>query len=258
MIAFEHISKSFVQRGTQIDAVGDINLQIEPGEFVCIVGPSGCGKSTLLHMLAGFTKPSSGSISVAGNEVSGSLTKGLGYLFQKDTVLQWYTVAENVALGLKFRNASKNEIKERVEQLLKIGRLTDFADAYPYQLSGGMRRRLALLMSLACEPQILLLDEPFGALDTHTRTNLHRELLAIWLELKQTMILVTHDLDEAITLANRVIVLSGPPSTVLLDERIDIPHPRDVYSVKSLPAFTRHYQNIWAVLGEQFRSASDL
>jgi NitT/TauT family transport system ATP-binding protein len=143
-----------------------------------------------------------------------------------------------------------------VAELLQLGHLEGFGNAYPHQLSGGMRRRVALLMSLAVEPRILLLDEPFGALDTHTKTHLHKELMEIWRKLGQTVVMVTHDLDEAITLSDRVIVLSSPPSTVLLDEPILIPHPRDVFTLRETAAFVSHFQRIWSVLGRQFRNAA--
>jgi NitT/TauT family transport system ATP-binding protein len=151
---------------------------------------------------------------------------------------------------------AEERIAPRVAELLELGHLTGFAGAYPHQLSGGMRRRVALLMSLAVEPRIVLMDEPFGALDTHTKTHLHRELMEIWRKLKQTIVLVTHDLDEAITLSDRVIVLSSPPSTVLLDERICIPQPRDVFTLRESAQFVEHFQSIWSVLGNQFRAAA--
>lgn len=253
-IAFSGISKTYTSATGDVKAVGDVTLDIQPGEFVSIVGPSGCGKSTLLNMLAGFMRPSSGSITVKGIEVGESVPDGLGYIFQKDTVLPWYTVRRNIGLGLRYRGEPQRRIRERVDQLLSIGRLERFGDSYPHQLSGGMRRRLALLMTLACDPEILLLDEPFGALDTHTKTYLHKELMEIWAREKLTAILVTHDLDEAVTLSTRVIVLSSPPSRVILDERIDIPFPRDVFSVRQTPEFAYHHGRIWSVLGQVFRS----
>jgi NitT/TauT family transport system ATP-binding protein len=250
MVEARHIAKTYYSKSGETAAIGNITLSIARGEFTAIVGPSGCGKSTFLHMVAGFTQPSSGDILIAGRK-GGS--PNLGYIFQKDTLLPWYTVRKNVGLGPAFRGRPKSEIGPKVDQLLKLAHLSEFGDAYPHQLSGGMRRRVALLMSLANDPELLLLDEPFGALDTHTRTHLHRELLEIWRKLKQTVILITHDLDEAVTLSDRVIVLSGPPSQIILDERIDIPHPRDVFTVRQQPQFTHHFNRIWGVLGEEFK-----
>ena len=256
MIELRHVSKTYQTDKASTHAIGDVSLQIDSGEFVSIVGPSGCGKSTLLHMMAGFLMPSSGSIVIDGQPVEGRLHPSLGYIFQKDTLLPWYTVQKNVALGLRFHSMSPQQIQSRVAALLELGHLSEFANAYPHQLSGGMRRRVALLMSLAVEPRILLLDEPFGALDTHTKTHLHRELMDIWRKLGQTVVLVTHDLDEAITLSSRVVVLSSPPSGVLLDERIDIEYPRDVFSVRESAQFLNHFQSIWGVLGQQFRATA--
>ncbi|ANY14458.1 ABC transporter ATP-binding protein [Bordetella pseudohinzii] len=256
MIDLEHVGKVYHGRQGSVHAVGDVSLTIGEGEFLSIVGPSGCGKSTLLNMIAGFLPPSAGQIRVDGQPVHGQVPPRLGYIFQKDTLLPWYTVSKNVALGLRFMGVPAARIAPRVQQLLALGHLEGFAQAYPHQLSGGMRRRVALLMSLAVEPRILLLDEPFGALDTHTKTHLHRELGEIWRNLGQTIVMVTHDLDEAITLSDRVVVLSGPPSRVLLDERIAIPHPRDVFTLRETPEFTAHVQSLWAVLGQQFRAAA--
>ncbi len=256
MIRLEHVGKVYQSRQGLTHAIGDVSLTVNEGEFLSIVGPSGCGKSTLLNMIAGFLEPSQGRIEVAGQAVRGQVPPRLGYIFQKDTLLPWYSVRKNVALGLRFLGLPATQIAPRVTQLLRLGHLEGFADAYPHQLSGGMRRRVALLMSLAVEPRILLLDEPFGALDTHTKTHLHRELSDIWRKLGQTIVMVTHDLDEAITLSDRVVVLSGPPSRVLLDERIAIPHPRDVFTLRETPQFNTHVQSLWSVLGQQFRAAA--
>ncbi|MFY3288290.1 ABC transporter ATP-binding protein [Achromobacter xylosoxidans] len=256
MITLDRVGKAYQTRQGTTHAVGEVSLEIAAGEFVSIVGPSGCGKSTLLNIIAGFLPPTTGRIVVDGRGVDGQVPPALGYIFQKDTLLPWFSVKKNVALGLKFQGVPAARIASRVAELLELGHLTAFADAFPHQLSGGMRRRVALLMSLAVEPRILLLDEPFGALDTHTKTHLHRELMEIWRKLGQTVVLVTHDLDEAILLSDRVVVLSGPPSRVLLDERIAIPHPRDVFTLRETPQFVTHVQSLWSVLGQQFRAAA--
>jgi NitT/TauT family transport system ATP-binding protein len=256
MIELRDVAKVYQTRTGSTFAVGNVTLSIGAGEFVTLVGPSGCGKSTLLNMIAGFFAPSDGEIIVDGSPVGHDVPPALGYIFQKDTLLPWYTVQKNIALGLRFQGVAEERIRTRVAELLELGHLAGFGNAYPHQLSGGMRRRVALLMSLAVEPRILLLDEPFGALDTHTKTHLHRELMDIWRKLGQTVVMVTHDLDEAITLSDRVVVLSSPPSTVLLDERIRIPHPRDVFSLRESTAFVEHFQSIWSVLGQQFRAAA--
>jgi NitT/TauT family transport system ATP-binding protein len=233
--------------------VGDVSFEVARGEIVTVVGPSGCGKSTLLHMIAGLVLPSRGEILVSGAPVAGRIPPSLGYMFQRDTVLPWYTVRRNAGLALEYAGWDRARIHERVDALLALGRLSAYADLYPYQLSGGMRRRLALVMTLAREPAVLLMDEPFGALDTHTKTRLHADLLEILHRLGQTAIFVTHDLAEAITLGHRVIVLSGPPSRVLLDHSTTLPRDRDVYTIRETDEFMVSFKRVWHVLGEEFR-----
>jgi len=254
MISLRAVGRDYVSGAGTVHAVGHVDLDIAQGEFVSLVGPSGCGKSTLLNMIAGFITPTRGEIVVDGRAVHGRLPDALGYIFQKDTLLPWYTVSKNIALGLTFHGIVGQQAERRVARLLEMGNLQGFGQAYPHQLSGGMRRRVALLMSLAVEPRILLLDEPFGALDMHTRAHLHRELAQLWRSLGQTVVMVTHDLDEAVLLSDRVVVLSGPPSRVLMQESISLPHPRDVFTVRETPAFAEHCRRIWHVLGEQFRA----
>lgn len=250
MIEVRGVGKVFHTKTSETWAIGNITATFAKGEFVAIVGPSGCGKSTLLHIIAGFTKPTRGEVILS----KAAAQRGkLGYIFQKDTVLPWYTVRRNIGLGPSFNGKSPRQVSAKVDELLEMAHLTQFANAYPHELSGGMRRRVALLMGLANEPGVLMLDESFSALDTHTKTHLHKELLEIARKLEQTVIMVTHDLDEAVTLADRVLVLGQRPSTILLDERVDIAHPRDVFTVRQTDAFTRHYNRIWTVLGEQFR-----
>lgn len=255
MIEVENLSKEYGTGTNLMRAIGSVSFTVGAGEFVSIVGPSGCGKSTVLNMIAGFLAPTSGSIRVRGQPVvPGNVPEGLGYIFQKDTVLPWLSVGQNIGLGLRYRGKPRAFIDSKVKELLSMAGLTGYGDLYPHQLSGGMRQRVALLMTLACDPNVLLLDEPFGALDTHTKIVLHKELLAIWRRLKQTVVMVTHDLDEAITLSDRVIVLSSPPSRVVLDHRVTIPHPRDVFSVRQDPEFSDNVRAVWHVLGEEFRS----
>lgn len=256
MIELSGVQKIYRSKASSHTAIGGISLSIAEGEFVTIVGPSGCGKSTLLNMLAGFVEQSAGTITVRGEPVRfGEVPKRLGYLFQKDTVLPWLTVEQNVGLGLRYAGMRPAAIAEKVAGLLKLANLSGYERYFPYQLSGGMRQRTALLMTLARDPTVLLLDEPFGALDSHTKINLHRELHAIWRQLRQTIVMVTHDLDEAVALSDRVIVLSGPPSCVLLDRPIDLAHPRDPYTVRETEAFGVHLRALWHVLGNEYRRA---
>ena len=256
MVEIDGIGHVYLTREREIRAIENVTTTIHKGEFVSIVGPSGCGKSTLLNIMAGFIAPTQGEIRVNGIKVQDKIPPGLGYIFQKDTLLPWYRVRDNVALGLRYRGQPEAQIRAKVASLLVMGGLEGFGDVYPHQLSGGMRRRVALLMTLACDPSILLLDEPFGALDTHTMTLLHRELIGIWRKTGQTIVLVTHNLDEAVTLSDRVLVLSGPPSRIILDHRVDLPHPRDVFTVRETAGFAHHFQTIWRVVGEQFRTTS--
>lgn len=254
MLELRGVGKSYGTGRERVTAIGSVDLSIAPGEFVSIVGPSGCGKSTILNMIAGFLSPTTGHILVGGRPVvEGRVPDGLGYIFQKDTVLPWLDVARNIGLGLRYRGRPKREIDAKVAELLSMAGLSGYGNLFPHQLSGGMRQRVSLLMTLACDPGLLLLDEPFGALDTHTKIVLHKELLEIWRRLGQTIVLVTHDLDEAITLSNRVIVLSSPPSRVALDHQVTIPHPRDVFSVRESDEFSNNFQAVWHVLGEEFR-----
>lgn len=258
MIRLSGVRKVYSSKGTTHAAIGDVSIDIAQGEFVSIVGPSGCGKSTVLNMIAGFVGQSAGQVSVRGAPVkTGVVPKRLGYLFQKDTVLPWLTVEQNIGLGLRYAGKTPAQIAPKVAGLVEMANLKGYENYFPFQLSGGMRQRTALMMTLACDPDVLLLDEPFGALDAHTKINLHRELHAIWRELKQTIVMVTHDLDEAVALSDRVIVLSGPPSRVLLDHRVDIAHPRDPYTVRETEAFGEHLRAIWRVLGNEFRRAPD-
>jgi sulfonate transport system ATP-binding protein len=257
MIEVDSVAKVYLTKTKKVWAIRDVSFTVGEGEFVSLVGPSGCGKSTVLNMIASFLASSEGEIRVAGNPVEeGTIPEGLGYIFQKDTVLPWYTVRKNVGLGLRYRGMKREAIDEKVELLLTLAGLKGYGDVYPHHLSGGMRQRVALLMTVACDPSIMLLDEPFGALDTHTKVLLHKELLDIWGRLGQTIVMVTHDLDEAVSLSDRVIVLSSPPSRVILDHRINIPRPRDVFSIRESDAFIEHSQTIWHVLGREFRDTA--
>lgn len=257
MIDVEHVAKVYLTKAKKVWAIRDVTFTVQKGEFVSLVGPSGCGKSTVLNMIASFLNASEGQIRVAGKPVRpGTIPQKLGYIFQKDTVLPWYTVRKNIGLGLRYRGCRPEQIDAKVGALLELAGLRGYEDVYPHHLSGGMRQRVALLMTLACDPEIVLLDEPFGALDTHTKVLLHKELLDIWERLGQTIVMVTHDLDEAVSLSDRVIVFSSPPSEVILDHRIDIPRPRDVFTIRETPEFAKHAQIVWSVLGQQFKNTS--
>jgi NitT/TauT family transport system ATP-binding protein len=198
--------------------------------------------------------PSGGEIVVDGERVTGAPPPQVGYVFQKDTVFPWRTVERNIALGLEYRNVPAEERTARVRQAIALAGLQGFEDAFPATLSGGMRQRVALMRSLVVDPEILLMDEPFGALDTHTKLSLHAELLAIWQAKRQTVIFVTHDLSEAITLADRIVVMTRRPGRVKVIYDVNLPRPRDVIRLRESDEYAREYSEIWHTLGEEFRA----
>jgi NitT/TauT family transport system ATP-binding protein len=225
-IVISQVSKVFQSAERELVALKDIDLDIPQGQFVCLLGPSGCGKSTLLNAVAGFALPSSGSITADGQLVTGPGPER-GMVFQEYALFPWMTVADNVAFGLEIKGMPKAQISAVVDQLLAMLSLTDFRNRYPKDLSGGMRQRVAIARVLALDSPIMLMDEPFGALDALTRRNLQDELLRIWAELKKTIIFVTHSIEEAIYLADRIVVMTYRPGTVKRDLMVDLPRLRD-------------------------------
>jgi NitT/TauT family transport system ATP-binding protein len=225
-ISLKAVSRSYIRnQGGRLDALVDINLEVRFGEFVCIVGPSGCGKSTLLHLIAGLDEPSRGEILLNGHRVNGPGPDRI-LIFQELGLFPWLTVRENVEFGLRMKDLVKSEIRSKSDHYLELVALSQFADSYIHQLSGGMRQRVALARSLAIQPDVLLMDEPFGALDAQTRDLLHDELERIWKETRQTIIFVTHNVREAARLGDRVIVLTFRPGRVKSEIRVDLPRPR--------------------------------
>jgi NitT/TauT family transport system ATP-binding protein len=225
-IKVEGVQKRFGSAEDSVTALKDINLEISDGEFVCLLGPSGCGKSTLLNAVAGFSPPTEGRITVEGNDVVAP-GPDRGMVFQEYALFPWMTVRQNIAFGLEIQKRSLAEIDERTETLMHKLKLQDFRDRFPKDLSGGMRQRVAIARVLALNSPIMLMDEPFGALDALTRRSLQDELLRIWAELKKTIIFVTHSIDESIYLADRIIVMTYRPGTVKADVRVEIERPRD-------------------------------
>jgi NitT/TauT family transport system ATP-binding protein len=218
------------------------------------VGPSGCGKSTVLNMIAGLVAPTDGVIQLDGRSPAG-VPRKVGYVFQRDTVFPWRTVFQNVELGLAYQGVPRAEREQRVRDAIRLVGLEGFEDAFPATLSGGMRQRVALIRTLVVEPEILLMDEPFGALDTHTKLRLQAQLLALWTENRQTIVFVTHDLAEAITLADRVIVLTSRPGRVKHVHAVKLPRPRDVIRIRETDEYAREFSALWHVLGEEFARA---
>jgi NitT/TauT family transport system ATP-binding protein len=248
-ISFSDISVSFAEKGGgQFVAVRDVTLDIVDGEFVALVGPTGCGKSTLLNLGAGLVKPASGIVTVFGEELSG-LNRRAGYLFQADALMPWKTALENVAIGLEVRGGPSQSARQEAQAWLAKMGLANFLHRHPHQLSGGQKKRVALAQVLILKPKILLMDEPFGPLDAQTRTLMSELLLELWSADRKAVLFVTHDLDEAIALADRVVVMgAGPAATIIGDYRVSLPRPRDPIEVRHTQEFSHLHREIWQQL----------
>jgi NitT/TauT family transport system ATP-binding protein len=245
-IAIEGLGKTF-HTGTQtVVALDPIDLRIEEGEFICVVGPSGCGKTTLLRILAGLEQPSAGEVRIQRRDRSRPLSS---MIFQESSVFPWMRVRDNVAYGLDIRRVARTERDAIVDHFLALTGLTKFADAYPHQLSGGMKQRVSVARAFANDPEVLLMDEPFAALDEQTKIVLQQELLRLWSETRKTVLFITHSIDEALVLADRVLVLSGRPGRLLADIPITFPRPRLVHELKSNVQFGALWRRIWDLLG---------
>ena len=248
------IACTFISRddpGQRYTAVRDVSLTVGDGEFVSVVGPTGCGKSTLLNVAAGLLAPSSGTVQVFGQPLQG-INRRAGYMFQSESLMPWRTALRNVMAGLEFRGLPEAEARRQAEDWLKRVGLGGFGDRYPHQLSGGMRKRTSLAQTLALDPDIILMDEPFSALDIQTRQLMENEVLDLWAAKKKAVLFITHDLDEAIAMSDRVVVLSaGPASHPIGEFAIDLPRPRDVAEVRTQARFIELHQAIWDVLREE-------
>ena len=232
-------------------AVAGVSLSVGAGEFVSVVGPTGCGKSTLLNVGAGLLQPSTGLVSVFGQPLLG-INARAGYMFQAESLMPWRTALGNVMAGLEFRGTPPLEARAQAEDWLRRVGLGAFGDRYPHQMSGGMRKRASLAQTLVLDPDIILMDEPFSALDIQTRQLMENELLDLWQSKKKAVLFITHDLDEAIALSDRVVVLSaGPASHPIGEFTVDLPRPRDVAEVRSTPQFIALHQAIWSVLRDE-------
>lgn len=245
-IKIDKLKKVFQRKGNDIEVIKEISLDIKEGDFVSIVGPSGCGKSTFLHIIGGFIDKSEGTVSVKGNEVC-KPAPDRGMMFQESALFPWRKVYGNVAWGLEMQKLGKKEIATRVEHYLKLVGLWDFRNHLPSELSGGMRQRVALAKTLAINPEVLLMDEPLGALDAQTREVMQDELLRIWDESKKSVLFVTHDIDEAVYLSDYVVVLSKRPTTVKEIIKIELDRPRDSEVRKSYD-FVDYRNYIWDLL----------
>src|SRR4051812_13628854 len=237
--------------GQRYTAVSNTTLRINAGEFVSVVGPTGCGKSTLLNIGAGLLEASSGEVKVFGTPLAGINTRA-GYMFQSEALMPWRSAIDNVMVGLQYRGASDADARQQAQAWLERVGLGEFGDRYPHQMSGGMRKRAALAQTLALDPDIILMDEPFSALDIQTRQLMENEVLDLWAAKKKAVLFITHDLDEAIAMSDRVVVLSAGPATHPIEEfDIDLPRPRDVAEVRTQPRFVELHTQIWAVLRDE-------
>ena len=246
------LTKRFLTpKGKTFTAIRDVTLSVEPGQFCAIVGPTGCGKSTTLAQVSGLEKPSAGSVSVGGRIVDG-ITQGVSYMFQADSLFPWKTVLNNVLVGPVLTGTPKKEAAVLALDWLRRVGLAGFEDRYPHQLSGGMRKRVAMAAALINRPRILLMDEPFGALDVQTKAIMQTELLQLWEELRPSVLFITHDLDEAVALADRVVIMTSSPGTVKDVFEIDLPRPRgDVQQIRHEGRFLELQGQIWESLREE-------
>ncbi|WP_284180316.1 ABC transporter ATP-binding protein [Rhabdaerophilum sp. SD176] len=244
--------------GGRYEAVQPVDVQVADGEFVAVLGPTGCGKSTLLNIAAGLMPPSSGESLIFGQRLQGLNTQA-GYLFQQDALMPWKTARDNVAIGLEVRGTGRRDALGAADRILARVGLASFGDRYPHQLSGGQKKRVALAQVLVREPKILLMDEPFGPLDAQTRLIMSELLLDLWQADRKAVMFVTHDLDEAIALSDRVLVMSaGPRASIIGDFPIPLARPRDIAEVRSEPEFHRLHAAIWNTLRDEVRKTYGL
>ena len=255
VIELRNATKRFRTPGGAIyTALRDLNLTVEPGEFCAVVGPTGCGKSTTLSLISGLEPVSAGEVLISGQPVRG-ISPGIAFMFQTDAVFPWKSVLSNVAAGPLFRGVPKKEAIHNARDWLRRVGLSGFEDRHPHQLSGGMRKRVALAQSLINEPRILLMDEPFSALDVQTRSIMSDELLALWELSRPTVVFITHDLEEAIALADKVVVMTAGPGTVKATFQVDLPRPRKVQEIRFDPRFVELYHQIWESLRDEVQLA---
>ncbi len=247
-ITIERLGKVFDSRNGRVEALRDVSLVIPNGQFCCVVGPSGCGKTTLLRILAGLDEHTSGRLELAHHDQAKPLNS---MVFQEQSIFPWMTVDDNVAYGLKMRGIAGKQCREVVDYYVEKVGLTAFRRAYPHQLSGGMKQRVSVARAFANDPEILLMDEPFAALDEQNKALLQEELLKIWEESKKTVVFITHSIDEAVILGDRVLVMTAHPGTMKADMEVKFPRPRHVYELKASPAFGELVYNVWSQLRDE-------
>lgn len=258
-LVLQDVNQVFVtaDRGgaTGVLAVQDVNLEIRPGEFVTFIGPSGCGKSTVLNMLAGLITPTHGTISQGGSDIHGVNTR-VGYMTQEDNLLPWRTLRRNVEMPLELANVPKAERRDRAQEWLDRVGLSRFGDAYPHELSGGMRKRGSLVRTLVADDPVILMDEPFGPLDAQNRLLLQDLLLTLWREQGKTIVFVTHDLVEAVALSDRIVIFTSSPGRIRSVHEVPLPRPRDVFHIHDADGFTAIYDRIWTELREEIEKTT--
>ena len=257
ILEFRDVGKRFYKGATEVLALESASFGLSDGEFLAVVGPSGCGKSTLLNLAAGLSPPSYGEVRYRGERVHGINTK-IGYITQRDNLLEWATAYDNIVLALRIRGTPKAKMAELADKFLKMTGLTEFAHHFPAELSGGMRKRVALARTLIYDPEVVMMDEPFSALDAHVKMLMHEELLRIWETDRRTILFITHDLTEAITLSDRIVVMSARPGRVKLILPVDLARPRDPFLLHTRPEFIRLYEQIWSALKEDIRHGDDV
>ena len=249
-VKIDNVVKKYSGRTGEMVALNGVSLDIHDNEFICVVGPSGCGKSTLLNIIAGLLEPTEGKVFCDGKEVVGTGTER-GVVFQQYALFPWLTVQKNVMFALEMRGIKGKEAKAKAMEYLEMVDLAKFADSYPKELSGGMKQRVAIARAYAAEPDVLLMDEPFGALDAQTRTQLQTELLETWEKHNKTCFFITHDVDEAIILAQRVVIMSARPGRIKEIVEIDIPYPR-TQETKLTPEFIELKNHIWRQVYQEY------
>ena len=251
-IQIDQLTKVFYKRDGSVTAIKNITAEIKDGEFVCLIGPSGCGKTTLLKILAGLEKPSTGRYIIHKSDPKKPLQ---AMVFQEKGVIPWLTVEDNVAFGLSMRHLPKAFVKERTKLFLEKVGLTEFVDRYPKELSGGMKQRVSIARAFATDPEVLLMDEPFAALDEQNKFILQKELLNIWQETKKTVLFITHSIDEALYLSDRILLMSALPGQIVADLRVDFPRPREMEQIRSEPKAAKTFVDIWQHLQTEVQSS---
>lgn len=256
-LEFESVDKSFVQpNGQRLQVLDACSFAVGRNDFCAVVGPSGCGKSTLFRLATGLDSPTSGTARFKGSVIDGINTQ-IGYVTQEAKLFPWFTLQENLELPLKIRNVPRAERADRVRHFLDVARLRGFEDHYPHQLSGGMQKRASIVRTLIYEPEVILMDEPFGALDAQTRMLMHKDLLDLWQAHQSTVVFITHDLAEAVTLADNVVVLTRRPTSVKTQVAIPLERPRNVFEPHDMPGYGEAYDHLWSILKSEVVDIED-